>query len=184
MQVQGVPYLFLSCHPTWNSRVTSWELVLKIPKPVVQGWKMTMVNWKEAQRKSSSNFLLRVVSCDALLFVEGLEDMHMQDGADLVEWKRSKHRCNLTELSGFLLCQVCLLSLSCESLDIVFVLWWRQGCWEKVGKDWREGTGKGGSKASGRGRGGVFFEVVARREGYMIYLYLAKIQWAIIESLI
>lgn len=104
--VQGVPYLFLSCHPTWNSRVTSWELVLKIPKPVVQGWKMTMVNWKEAQRKSSSNFLLRVVSCDALLFVEGLEDMHMQDGADLVEWKRSKHRCNLTELSGFLLCQL------------------------------------------------------------------------------
>eukprot|EP00250_Pteridium_aquilinum_P004333 c14552_g1_i1 orf=388-2532(-) len=104
--VQGVPYLFLSCHPTWNSRVTSWELMLKIPKSIVQGWKMTMVSWREAQRKRSSKFLLRVVACDALLFVERLEAMQMQDGADSVEWKRSKHRCFLSELSGFLLCQL------------------------------------------------------------------------------
>ncbi|MCO5609866.1 hypothetical protein L7F22_064099 [Adiantum nelumboides] len=102
---QGVPYLFLSCHPTWNSRVTAWELTFGIPKSVGVGWRMSMVSWREAQKSSSSNFHLRVILCDASLFVEGLEAMDMEGGPDSVEWKRSKHRSSLPELSGFLLAQ-------------------------------------------------------------------------------
>ncbi|KAH7279459.1 hypothetical protein KP509_37G020600 [Ceratopteris richardii] len=103
--VQGVSYLFLSSCPTGNSRVTTWELTVRIPKAVGEGWKMGMVKWREAHKWNSSNFHLRVMICDTSLFVEGFEVAEMQDGTEFPEWKRSKHRCDLTELSGFLLSQ-------------------------------------------------------------------------------
>lgn len=104
--VKGVPYLFLSFHPTWRARITVWDLKLEIPQPVVHGWKMRLASWSSAKRKSSSKFYFKIVLSDALLSVEGLEAMQMQEGALMEELKMSKYRCDLTELPSFLLCQL------------------------------------------------------------------------------
>ena len=106
MQVCRVPYLFLLFHPTWNARLTIWMIKLEIPQPLVQGWKMSMVGWAEAQKKGRTKFQLKVLVYDTSIFIEGVESMDIPEGSLPSVFQRSKHRCDLAELPGFLLYQV------------------------------------------------------------------------------
>jgi hypothetical protein len=79
---------------------------LEIPQPLVQGWKMNMVGWVDAQKKSRSKFQLKLLIYDTTIFVEGIESLHIPEGSNPSAFQRSKHQCDLAELPGFLLYQV------------------------------------------------------------------------------
>lgn len=104
--VKGVPYLFLSFHPVWHSRVSAWDLRLEIPQPVVHGWKMKLASWSSAKEKSRSKSYFKVILCNAMLSVEHIEQIQTLEGAITEKLKLSKYRCDLTELSSFLLYQL------------------------------------------------------------------------------